>query len=1022
MGMGKGDVKVYDYRYGLDYALCQGPVDSINYIWIKDKRAFCGSVIGRKDICVSDDKLFGGDSAEGGINGVIECYLGTDDQESSTYLARRMGFDQFGDIAELNDELKKQHYTKAPAYPGIAHLFFRRAGTDRGGFKWGTNNPYLPAVKASVTKIPRALDTRWAAIRPLNAVYAAGQQPDQQDPNSYTTGVAVPVGDVDSFDVREIREKLVWNNGSVFSYFPSYWYRNQDPTQVVALDEVGVCDTGYKEAGFNPQDSLIRLLSDGTPANYNLPPAENIATGAAIFRVTMEAIVTHVTAIGAALLEVAHNGVIQQLAADANGQPGEQVKLDWLASSANRMTQEFSVHPRCRFVRVALSSNPRWIYNRIAVIEQKVEILWPQIDFEHCSMEDTIGDLPDANPSHIVYDLLLDEGERENANMVEYIDQAQLRVTAQTLFNEGFGLSIRQDESLDRQSLLKSIAEHTKGAIFQNPETGKWNYKLFRNDYVAANLQAVGKSDCRIVSGSRRAWSQCISEITVEYTDPQEEGTASVTSHNDRGAAITGNRVPETRSFQFIRNSALAQIVADREVVEASYPLWSGTLEMSRKFWKLTPGTCLRLTYVDEDFQIENMVIRVTNVDFGEVTSRKISVEVVEDIYSVDKTTYRSPQSPISDSEDNTLKPVRTTKPQYMIPMSLPYALIERMGNLDTITDSEQHYRTILFGSLDYRLDGVSVYTRDYITNMQELSYSTSPTPVTRMPESLNYSVQSYISQTTIERILPDGAVPGTVLMVSPDISTDDVHWTVDIERKSELVELDEFDGVNSRWSIKRALFDTVPRQWAAGALLWAVEDAVDNAQLTNEILDPNESPYPWWGKSESGSATTSNYSMWKVPVNTSARNQLPTRPGNVQINGIGPDPLIDTAINSTVTDLAITWSTRNKESEEPSPPWWSDGNFVAEAGETYIVRLRDPDDSTKVRYESVPLTGTSHTVPVSAIAPRGVVFVEVWAVNTDGEESLMASQIYVQIDKVAIDYQGWDYQWGRNWSGTATI
>lgn len=1018
----KGGASVYDYRYALDYALCQGPIDSINYVWIKDKRAFCGAVTTRRDLCVSNDKLFGGDTSEGGINGVIECYLGTDDQEASAHLARRMGFTITADIDTLDAAEKKLHYSKAPAYPGIAHMFFRRTGTERGGFKWGTNNPYLPAIKASVTRIPRQLDTRWASIRPLTAVYADGEQPDQQDPASYGSGTAYPASDPEDYLRYAVGRKKTWNNGPFMSYWPGYWYMDQAPVQIVAFDLVGVCDTGYSENGYNPGDGQIQLDSTGNPVNYSLPPAESIATGAAYIRIRMGARVNVYGFLGGGDDTVVHSAIVEQYAADDEGNPTYITRTDWPNSYQRMFVLDIPVHEDTRFVRIAMSSNPGWIYNKVEVLEQSAIVYYPEVGFNHCDLEDTIGDLPDANPAHIVYELLVDESERDNSNMAQYVDADQLKVTAEKLFNEGFGISIRQDQSLDRQSLLKSIAEHTRGAIFQNPETGKWNYVLFRNDYTVASLQTIGPTDCKIVSGSRRAWSQCISEITVEYTDPKEEETASVTAHSDRGAAITGNRVPETRSFQFIRNSALAQQVANREVVEASYPLWSGTLQMSRKFWKLKPGDCFILNYVDTDFQIEQMVVRVTGVEFGEITSRVITVNVVEDIYSVAKTTYRAPQSTIVDTTDISQLPARTAKPQYMVPMSLPYAILERQGTVSNITDSEQHYRTVLFGSIDYRLDQVSVYYRNHSTKVQTLKYSANPCAVTRMVDSLTYSVFGYLSLSTIESVCPDGAIPGTLLMITEDIATDDPKWDNSMESRSELVELYEYDATNMRWKVKRGVFDTVPRQWVSGSLLWNIDNAIDSAQLTSELLDPDESPYPWYGKSQSGAKTTSNSAMWKVPVNATARNQLPTRPGNVRINGIGPDALIDTASNSTISALVVTWSTRNKESEETDAPIWSDGNYTAEAGETYIVRLRDPDDSTKIRYESSPISGTTITIPLSSMAPRGVVFVEVWAVDSDGQESLMASQNYVQIDKVALDYQGWDYQYGRNWSGATVI
>ena len=1011
----KDDAKVYDYRYALDYALCQGPLDSINYVWIKDRRAFCGSVRSRRDLCIDAPKLFGGDAMEGGIDGTIECYIGSDDQVSSDHLARRMGFDG-------SDPAKPVE--KAPAYPGLAHLFFRRSGQGRGGFRWGTNNPYLPGIKASVTRIPRQLGDKWSVVWPLTQTYKRGLPPDQRDPDSYGAPEIVSVSEEDEFHVTGGFKKLVWNQANVWAYQPILWFRNGDYVQVVNHEPVGQCDASYKTLGFT-QSGIFRILGlGGTPIAEGLCPAEAAASGAAFFEIYMAGEISHIGLIGGDSLGITHNYCLEQYAADSFGRPTNEVlRFGWGSFIGNEYLAREPLHPRCRYIKIGMSTGPQWIYNSVKVTEQRIRIKYPDVEFQHCNKEATLTELPDANPMHIIYELLLDSDERENTNMEQYIDKNNALSVAEKLWKEGFGMSIRQDESVDRKELIKKIAEHIRGAVFQHPVTGKWTTKLFRADYDVNTLEVVTQSDCRIKSGQRRAYAQCLSEITVEYTHPNEENTASVTAHNDTAAEITGNRVPEVRSYQFVRNEALAQIIADRDVAEASYPLWTGTLLMSRKHWKKAPGDVFILNYQDDDFQISNMVVRVMNVDFGNLTDRTITVDVAEDIFSVARTEYRAPQSVIDD-DSSVSKPRRLAMPQYMIPMSLPQPLVERLGLISNIEDADDHYRFILFGSPDYELDYVSIHSRNYVDNTQTQIATISATPCSVMSEALNFDVFSYISITTIEKAAPGGVLPGDLLMISSAIDAKTSKWDANEECRSEIIELIQYDPENMRWKVKRGVFDTVPRQWDVGSLLWHFTDNLESAILTHEILDRNEDPYPWWGKIHAGDKETSDSGMFRIPVNSTARNHLPHRPGNVKVNGIGPDAYIDTALNSTVLDLTITWSTRNKDGEEATVPAWSDGDFAV-SGIRYKIRFVDPDDKSKVRYETefIPgstayITGNSVTVPVAATAPRGVALVEVWAIDSDGKQSFMASQNYVQIDKVALDYQGWDYQFGRNWNG----
>ncbi|ARB05720.1 putative tail protein [Synechococcus virus S-ESS1] len=176
--MGGGGKKqkpeVYDFLMSIDYGLCYGPVDQFNQVWVKDKPIWCGAAYERTDIEVNQPELFGGDTGEGGVVGTVELYTGDNEQRSSAQLGGRVGRDVY----------------TMPGYRGLAHMFFRGNlganepvrrrfsmidfftfnifyGKARRGFRWTTNNPYLPEVKASVTRLPKSLPTNFAIYRPI---------------------------------------------------------------------------------------------------------------------------------------------------------------------------------------------------------------------------------------------------------------------------------------------------------------------------------------------------------------------------------------------------------------------------------------------------------------------------------------------------------------------------------------------------------------------------------------------------------------------------------------------------------------------------------------------------------------------------------------------------------------------------------------------------------------------------------------------------------------------------------------
>lgn len=173
-GGGKGGSKqtIYDYYMSLDYGVCHGPLDAYNEIVIKDKTAFVGPITADGAISVSKKKLFGGDDGEGGPVGIVEFYMGSYVQKMSSSLANRFGLTP----------------DTAPGYRGLAHVFFRGGtltdGTDtnggtaeapvtgfngfgsifqnllssssgssgKAGFRWTSNNPYMPSTSIRATR------------------------------------------------------------------------------------------------------------------------------------------------------------------------------------------------------------------------------------------------------------------------------------------------------------------------------------------------------------------------------------------------------------------------------------------------------------------------------------------------------------------------------------------------------------------------------------------------------------------------------------------------------------------------------------------------------------------------------------------------------------------------------------------------------------------------------------------------------------------------------------------------------
>lgn len=102
----------FRYHIGLHYGICSGVMDDIDEIRFDGKKVrdtFDDSDPDFRRFILNDPNLFGGDDNEGGIQGTIDVYYGSDTQAPSSYLTQQLG-DGGG----------------VPAYRGLCHAVARQ--------------------------------------------------------------------------------------------------------------------------------------------------------------------------------------------------------------------------------------------------------------------------------------------------------------------------------------------------------------------------------------------------------------------------------------------------------------------------------------------------------------------------------------------------------------------------------------------------------------------------------------------------------------------------------------------------------------------------------------------------------------------------------------------------------------------------------------------------------------------------------------------------------------------------------
>lgn len=964
-------VKVYDYQLSIHYGICHGPIDAINWVKIKDKMAWCGLVTGRQDVCLDLPDIFGGDTKEGGVRGVVECYSGDYTQLASQELAARFGMT----VGE------------APAYRGIASLFFR--GSNGAGFKWITNNPYIPPAEVNLTRIPRQLNSQYAVVWPLG-----------------TDGPTNDIGWTVAVSVTDEENEAALSVGQ-----PSFGFPNPRPDVTSGFVRISKAnnqycfsntDSGYNESAYENQ--LIAVDESGNPisSDTHRPSEAEIDLGLATYtiRITVSGraiyprqpavVSTHIVGYWYYGETDPETGILRPVVWSHNSntpRPGSG-----MFTSAARDSVTVAVPPGARFLRV-VSYGLLWGYTEAdsaSVTESKLR--WKTAEYGHCLRKGS-PTLPDANPANMLYELKINEdwGNGESPDMID-IDSYQY--ASEMLFTERFGLSMAWVSQTDCEAMTQEILNHIKAVEYRDPITAKWTLKLLREDYEFDDLEIITAEDCVLVDSRTPLWGEMVSEMVVTYTDPDTEEDVSVSETLPSTLAIQSGISSESLNFYGVRNARLAKNIAKRELREKGYPLWTGTLSLSRRFWTIRPGQVFRLQYPEDG--IADMVIRIMSVSPGRPGDRRILVSATEDVYSVDNTEYEDDQAALLDESNPMPSPVTVFGA-----ITTPYPILVRMGaSYEQIDDySPGSIISPLAADLENKHSDIVIRSsQEFIMGGNRTSFANvariPPVPCVLSPMILPLEIETSIPRTIIDEIGNGLIFPGTILMFGS------------FDNDCEFVLLESFTRATQEWEIRRGIWDTIPREWPIGTPIWVVPNAT--SEMDRTMYYPSvRVTYRMLPRTAFGRLDINRSTPFEFDI--TARPHLPFRPANCQIddNGFGAAEYNEAPFP---TEVVATWAHRNRLSDEAVMAQWDAPNQTPEDGQTVTLVVTDVFDNTLIEYGG--LTGTSHVIPASAFDGGGGMGYVCFYAERDGLRSLMAARRLVRINATGWS-EGWSNVWG---------
>lgn len=197
---------------------------------------------------------------------------------------------------------------------------------------------------------------------------------------------------------------------------------------------------------------------------------------------------------------------------------------------------------------------------------------------------------------------------------------------------EDFGISMNISTTQTAEEAINQIMDTIGAVKYTDTATGKLTFKLIREDYDLKGIPIINETNCISCEVTRLDWTETVSSITVSFTDADSlYETSTVPEVDPANTLITNAVTNKTYSFPLITRADLAVRVAKREQVTNGYPLATCTIQVNRSMSYLNIGEVFNLKM--PAYGIESMVMRVNDIDKGELTDGVIQLSAIEDVF-----------------------------------------------------------------------------------------------------------------------------------------------------------------------------------------------------------------------------------------------------------------------------------------------------------------------------------------------------------------------------------------------------
>jgi len=939
-GSSKEQTVGYKYYLGCHMVLTHGQIDALYKIVIDSKAAWIGNVASGP-LTISNYELFGGETREGGIAGVVDVLPGSMTQAKNTYLQGIIGDDipAFRGVASV--VLNQVYVGMNPYIKPWSFLVQRIHKTSNGATQWNdsisaigsfkTRNP----VKSTQSWFNRSLD--WFNI-------GAGVETS----GSYTEFQGLFTGYIDSVRVTKGVARYTSNEFAVpTSEFPNdytdpYW---DNVVTLLRFNGANNATTTTCEKG-----SAVYMVNGAKLSTAKFKFGTSSAVFDGIANMFVKVVVgTENTNLGD---EFTIESWVYQTERESGTNYGAAILSYGPVSNTNRDTN-FSIYGNS----LSLFQTPGSDQSNALNISGNIEIV-PLNKWTHVSLTRSGGSYylhidgklctgystgSDMNPAHIIRECLTDSNWGMGYPESD-IDDSTFTAAANTLLSEDMGISLIWDRQSKLEDFVKEILRHIDGSLYVDRQTGKFVLKLVRDDYTISTLFVANTSNIVSVdSYSRSAYGELVNSITANYFDGQTGATASLTIQDNALIQLQGSVIGATVQYPGFSNFDTAAKAAARDLRTMSSRVLSCVIYMNRSASVLSIGSTFKFYW--PDFHDDYIIMRVTGISFGDGKKNSIKVTCVEDIFVTPEVTYLS-EAPI-EWTDTSIPPA---VPAIRSLVEAPYIeLCQRIGQ-STIDSS--------------------------LSTNPDLGYILAA--ASRQGSAINCIGSVLKSGTYVDAITFDFAPSAkltaaitkndTSIVVKEASDLDLVTLGTSALIDAEIVRIDAISGTTI--TIARGLFDTVPTDHVINSAIlfqdiYSESDVVE--YVYGETINVKMRPVSTAGVLSIDTAIADSVTMNRRAIR-------PYPPGNVKISGsYFPTLVMDVA-------LTVTWAHRSRTQQTGSTyASFVDGSIGPESGTTYSIRLYN--NATNALLQTADsISGTTYSF--TALSGDYVLRLELWSVR----------------------------------------